>query len=115
MEITLSELEEVLDRRFKASKSDFEEVLEKRFSNNKQEFEQVLDKRFGAFGQEMDRKLSHFVTREEFGSILDEKFADVITEMKAFTEDQIESLALNIQETIAIPLQELKQQQKIAA
>ena len=96
MEITLSELEEVLDKRFG-------------------DFGQVIDKKFVRFGQEMDKKLSHFVTRDELGTILDEKLADVVTEMKTFTEEQVENLALDIQETIAIPLQELKQHHKIAA
>jgi hypothetical protein len=33
MEITISEFEEVLDRRFKANKKDFEEILDRRLVN----------------------------------------------------------------------------------
>ncbi len=77
MELTLSEFEEALDKRFLKNNQDFEKVLDKRFEQNKKEFEQILDTRF-------------------------EKQT---TELKKFTTKQVDHLAEMIAETVSIPLQ----------
>lgn len=77
---------------------------------NKEDFEQILDKKF-------DEKLAGFATKDDLKAFatktdLDNAIDNAVKEMKAFTEGQVEKLALNIQETIAIPLEELRQLHK---
>lgn len=73
------------------TKQDLEQVLDKRFNA----FEKVVDNKFIAFGQKMDEKL-------------DAKLGAQTKELKAYSDEQTEHLALIIAETVAIPLQELK-------
>ncbi len=93
MEITLSELEEALDKRFKTNKQELEEVLDKRFDAFGQVIDKKMDARFIAFGQEMDKKL-------------DERFEKQSKDLKQFAVEQTENLAAMIAETVAIPLQQ---------
>ncbi len=97
MEITLTEFEEALDKRFAkvATKEDLKDFA------TKEDLKQFATKEY------LDGKLSNFATKTDL--------ENVVKEMKTFTEDQIEKLALNIQQTIALPLEELKKQQKIIA
>ncbi len=106
MEITLTEFEEALDKRFVnvATKDDLKGFATKedlgKFAT-KEDLKQFATKEY------LDGKLSNFATKTDL--------ENVVKEMKTFTEDQIEKLALNIQQTIALPLEELKKQQKIIA
>jgi len=71
------------------------------------EFEEVLDNKLSKMATKED--LKSFATKEDLKSFeqrIDEKFEKQSKELKEYAEDQTETLAAYIAETIAIPLQE---------
>ncbi len=98
MEITIVEFEEVLDRRF----TKFEQHIDKKFATKEDLKSFATKEDLKSFATKDD--LKGFVTEEFLKTELEKQ----TKELKAYTDEQTDTLAAYIAETIAIPLEDLK-------
>jgi hypothetical protein len=110
MEITLAELEEALDKRFSkmATKEDLKAFATK---EDLKAFATKDDLKAFATKDDLKEALAPYATKDDLREALipyatKDDLTTLEKNLKAYAEDQTETLAAYIAETIAIPLQE---------